>query len=295
MDIRVLRYFAATVQAGSISKASAALYITQPTLSRQFKELEDELGQQLFIRGSRSITLTPAGELFYQRALSILDLVNKTKAEFDARDQELSGTVSIVAGESPSMSTLADILTAFHKDYPNVRINMHTGDESQVRYMLKSGLADFGLIIYSTGKGFSEFDYLMLPNADRWGVMVRDDSPLAGKEQLTAKDVYSVPLICPEQIYRNDELKSFLNGPVSSLNIAATYRMTYNGYLMARAGFADLLGLEGIVRLAPEDHLRFVPLKPEIKAHLAVVWQKQQNHGKAAARFLTYLQQRTQA
>ena len=82
MDIRVLRYFLAVAREENISKAAEYLHITQPTLSRQLKELEDELNVSLFTRGKRSITLTDKGMLLRKRAEEITSLMDKTEVEF---------------------------------------------------------------------------------------------------------------------------------------------------------------------------------------------------------------------
>ncbi|MBQ9881901.1 MAG: LysR family transcriptional regulator, partial [Synergistes sp.] len=84
MEIRVLRYFLAVAREGSITNASNSLHITQPTLSRQLKDLEDELGHKLFRRGSHNMSLTNEGFIFRKRAEEIIDLADKTENEFRA-------------------------------------------------------------------------------------------------------------------------------------------------------------------------------------------------------------------
>ena len=103
MEIRVLEYFLAIAREESISKAAEALHITQPTLSRQMKELEDEFQKQLFIRGNRKITLTKDGILLKQYAQEIINLTQKAERELLKEQDDLSGDIYIGGGESASM------------------------------------------------------------------------------------------------------------------------------------------------------------------------------------------------
>lgn len=157
MDIRVLRYFVAVVETKSVTAAAEALHITQPTLSRQFKELEDELGKKLFERGSRHITLTEAGELFYRRALMILELFNNTKEEITAKNDEISGTISIAMGESPVLNFLAKNLTEFKQKYSKVKFNIVSCNDDTMRYLLKTENCDFGVAISASEIGLNEY------------------------------------------------------------------------------------------------------------------------------------------
>ncbi len=104
MDIRVLQYFLAVAREESITKAAEALRMTQPPLSRQLKDLEEELGKQLFIRGSKKITLTEDGMLLRKRAEELVDLMEKTKAELTSSSENISGDIYIGCGETESIS-----------------------------------------------------------------------------------------------------------------------------------------------------------------------------------------------
>lgn len=289
MDIRSLRYFIAAVQQGSLTKASAVLCITQPALSRTFRELEEELGQKLFERGARSITLTSAGETLYQRALSLIEMFEATRAELTAPHQPVQGTVRIIAGESAGNSFLTDLFAGFHRQYPQVRLKLLAGDEGCVQSMLASGAADFGVLFFSDGRGFDAFDYVLLPYQDSWGLITADPE-LADCQGITPDLLKTRPLICSEQIFLNDELRSWLGAPVSSLQIQATYSLIYNAWLLARSGFGDLLCFKDLAPLLTQDTLHFIPLTPALTVRSALVWPKAFMHSTAALKLLSFLQ-----
>ena len=106
MELRVLRYFLAVAREGSMTGASRTLHVTQPTLSRQLQDLEDELGRQLFIRGSHSLTLTAEGMLLRKRAEEILEMVHKTESEFSSMGETIAGDIYIGGGETEPVDIL---------------------------------------------------------------------------------------------------------------------------------------------------------------------------------------------
>ena len=289
MDIRVLRYFIAVVETKSVTAAAEALHITQPTLSRQFKELEDELGKKLFERGSRRITLTDAGELFYRRALMILELFNNTKAEIGAKNDEISGTISIAMGESPVLNFLAHNLTELKQKYSKLKFNIVSCNDDTVRYLLKTEVCDFGVMISASEIGLNEYSYLTLPLKNSWGVLVRPESPLYDKEFITPDDLKKVPLLFSTQSLRNEEFRSWLNAPTSKLNIVCTYNLPQNAYMLAEANLADMVCLKDCVNLKQNSQMKFIPLKPALEASGFLVWKEQRTPSKVAAKFIEHL------
>ena len=202
MDIRVLRYFLAAAEQQSISGAAQKLHVTQPTLSRQFMELEEELGHTLFVRSNRKLRLTPKGELFYERARSIVNLIDRTKEEIRAED-ELTGDIRIAAGETPALGSLARAIARLQKEAPKVRFHIVSGAEAQVKSELHSGLTDFGVFVgIADTIGYSS---IKLRQKDVWGVLTRIDGPFAGKKQIEASDLAGQPLLCSEQSFSRNE------------------------------------------------------------------------------------------
>ncbi|MBR1731351.1 MAG: LysR family transcriptional regulator, partial [Ruminococcus sp.] len=197
MELRVLQYFLAVAREESISGAANALHLSQPTLSRQLKDLEDELGKQLFIRGSKRITLTDEGRILKNRAEEIVSLVEKTASEIAVSDEHIYGDVFIGAGETVGVRYLTKAAKTVRDKYPDIHFHIISGDRSDVVERLDSGLVDFGLIFGSVDD--TKYESIKIPNSDMWGVLMRKDSPLAKKEAIEPKDLYEKPLIVSRQ------------------------------------------------------------------------------------------------
>ena len=179
MELRVLRYFLAVAREGTIVGAAKVLHVTQPTLSRQLQELEEELGQQLFLRSNRSITLTQEGHFLRKRAEEILEIVNRTEADFYSMGENVAGSVHIGGGESRAMKLITDTIRELRDNYPDIRYDLYSGNAEDVMERLDKGILDFGILIQPVD--ISRYDSVTLPVRDIWGVVMRKDCPLAGK------------------------------------------------------------------------------------------------------------------
>lgn len=289
MELRVLQYFLAVAREQTISGAAEYLHLSQPTLSRQLKDLEDELGKQLFIRGNRKIILTDEGMTLRKRAEEIMELVRKTENEIMLSDENITGDVYIGAGETEALRFLAKAAHRLQKDYPQIRIHIYSGDTADVTERLNKGLIDFGVLFEPTD--LSEYNHLPLPQRDEWGVLMRRDAPLAAKAAITPEDLYDQPLIISRQQKAGSALALWLQQDFAKLNIAATYSLLYNGSLMVEEGMGYALCLNHIINPTGESNLCFRPLAPKLEIGLNVVWKKYQLLTKAAERFLTKLQE----
>lgn len=289
MDIRVLQYFLAVAREESITKAAERLRMTQPPLSRQLKDLEEELGKQLLIRGSKKVTLTEDGMLLRKRAEELVDLMEKTKAEFTSSDENIGGDIHIGCGETEAISFLAQAARDLQKKHPLIHYHIYSGDAERVMERLDKGLIDFGLLVGSVD--INKYDYLKLPLKDTWGVLMRRDSPLAEKECIIAEDLWDKPLILSHQASANSEMFSWLKTDISRPNIVATYNLVYNASLFAKKGFGYVITLDGIINTTGDSELCFRPLYPTLEAGLCIVWKKYQVFSKASNAFLQQLQQ----
>ena len=133
MEFRVLKYFLTVVREENITKAANVLHITQPTLSRQLAQLEEDIGVKLFNRGTRKISLTNEGMLLRRRAEEIISLVDKTEQELNEQDEMLDGVISLGCGELSSVSTLADILAGFKKKHPLIVYDLYTANADEIK------------------------------------------------------------------------------------------------------------------------------------------------------------------
>ncbi|MCH5256370.1 MAG: LysR family transcriptional regulator [Lachnospiraceae bacterium] len=290
MDIRILRYFLAVVREESISGAAEFLHITQPTLSRQLMDLEDELGVKLLNRGKRNqrITLTEEGMLLRKRAEEIVALTDKTISEFDTSHDIISGDIFIGGGETNAMRLIARIGKRLQADHPMIRYHLFSGNADDVMERLDKGLLDFGLFIGAAN--MERYNYLRLPDTDTWGLLMRNDSPLAAKESIRAKDLENIPLIVSRQSMVHNELSGWSGYDIEKLNIVATYNLVYNASLMVDEGFGYALCLDRLVYSADNNNFCFRPLEPRLETHLDIAWKKYQVFSKAAEKFLEALQ-----
>ncbi len=289
MELRELKYFLAVAREQSISKAAEALFITQPNLSRQMQNLEKEIGQQLFIRGTKKITLTDVGQLLRKRAEEIMELYNQTEAELHTPITDISGDIYIGGGESYVMGLIAKAAHSVQCDYPNVKFHIFSGDSGTVSERLDKGLIDFGIFIEPFD--LSKYDHLRLPLYDTWGVIMRKDSPLAQKEYITPEDLWDKPIIRSRQSIGKNKIGEWFKKSEEELNIVATGNLLYNMSLLVEEGLGYAVSLDKILNTSGNSNLCFRPLYPQLISHLDIAWKKYQVFPKCAEIFLKRLQE----
>ena len=291
MELRVLQYFLAVTREQSISGAAESLHLSQPTLSRQLKELEEELGRQLFIRGNRRITLTEEGMILRRRAEEILELVKKAEHEVSLSDETLAGDITIGAGETDGVRLLANAAQMIQKEYPLVHFHIISGDRVTVTEEMDRGLIDFGLLFGRIDP--SKYESIQVSCKDRFGVLMRRDSPLAEKKAISPEDLRTQPLILSRQALQDASLQAVFGNDSEKLNIVATYNLLFNGSLMVDEGMGYAVCLDRIINVSGESSLCFRPFEPEVEAPLSLVWKKYQTLTKAAEKFLSKCQEWT--
>lgn len=293
MEIRVLRYFLAVAREESITAAANFLHLTQPTLSRQIHDLEEELGQKLLIRKSHRIALTPEGMLLRKRAEEILSMVDKTESEFRSLETTISGDVYIGSGETQAVRQIAGIIQGLQRDYPAIHYHMHSGNAQDITDRLDNGLLDFGLLIQPAD--ITKYDSLVLPAKDVWGVIMRKDSPLAAKPFVQKEDLRTVPLLCSRQAIlsqrHGNAFASWFGSEFEKLNIVCTYNLIYNAAIMVEEGIGYAVTLDNLVNTSANSALCFRPLSPKLESGLNMVWKKYQVFSPAAEIFLQRLQE----
>lgn len=292
MDVRVLRYFLTVAREGSITGAADFLHVTQPTMSRQLKDLEQELGRKLFTRSSHSIILTDEGMLLRKRAEEIVDMVDKLEAEFRFMGETISGDVYIGSGETDAMKQIARVARDLQVSYPNIRYHLYSGNEDDVTERLDKGLLDFGMLIQPAD--LSKYNYINIPAKDVWGVVMRKDSPLASKDTIQASDLINLPLICSrqalKQTFSKNEFADWFGENFDKLNVVTTYNLAYNAAIMVEEGIGYAVTLDKIVNTSSDSNLCFRPLEPRLESGLNIVWKKHQVFSTAADMFLKEIQ-----
>ena len=294
MEIRVLKYFLAVASAGSITGAAKSLYLTQPTLTRQMKELEEELGHKLLVRGKHKVSLTREGMLLRLRAEEIMDLVGKTAAEFNAIGKTVSGEVFIGAGESFVMKYIVEVIREMRMEHKQIRFHLYTGNFEDVAAKMERGVLDFGVFVQPAD--ISKYFSLPLPEKDLWGVLMRSDCALAQKEEVELEDLRGLPLIQSRKIAGAHGVRSafgeWFGGELDKLQVAATYNLIFNAAQLVKAGVGYAICLDKRQRIPEEDELCFRPLKPRLESEVDIVWPKARRFSPATELFLERLQEK---
>ena len=294
MELRVLRYFLAIAREGSITNAAAFLHVTQPTLSRQIKDLESELGKRLFIRGSHSMTLTAEGMLLRKRAEEIISMVDKTESELSSMEGVVGGDIYIGGGETRAVRLVAEVAGELREDYPGIRYHLFSGNSEDVTERLDKGLLDFGILIEPAD--ISKYDYIGIPAKDTWGVIMRKDSPLAQKKAVAREDLIGVPILLSRQAIlaeRGDNaFVGWFGEDFNRLDIVTTFNLVYNAAIMVDAGLGYAVSIDNIANTSKDSSLCFRPLEPRLESGLNIVWKKYQVFSPPAELFLERLREK---
>ncbi len=287
MELRVLQYFLAAAREQSITGASEYLHLSQPTLSRQLKDLEEELGKKLFIRGNRRITLTEEGMILRKRAEEITQLVKKTEDEIALSDETVAGNIFIGAGETDAVRYVIKAEQELRNEYPLVHFHMQSGDRMTISESLDKGLADFGLVFGEIDS--SKYESIKIPYSDTWGILMRRDSPLSKKKFIEPEDLWDKPLILSRQECTESALLPWFRREKDQLNIIGTYNLLFNASLMVEEGLGYALCLDKIINVSGDSRLCFRPLYPKMQIGTHIIWKKYQVLTRPAERFLEQL------
>lgn len=286
MELRVLRYFLAVAQKRNITKAAQELLISQPTLSKQLADLEDELGVQLFIRGHRQITLTDEGEYLQTRAREITQLAEQTALNIKGQEV-ISGTISIGAGESIAMERIMRVLSEIIKDYSDVKVRLISGNADEMETALQHGSIDFAVLM--ANRSLDNYHHLQIPESDRWGLVMRKDDSLANKAEISPEDLADLPLLMSEQAIEEHRFQSWWGNLDRKMNIIGTYSLVFNAQLMVAQGSAYLVTFDHLINNANNSQLTFRPLAPALIETTNVIWKKNVTQSKAAQLFIKRL------
>lgn len=287
IETRLLQYFLAVARELNITKAAEALYIAQPTLSKQMMELERQLGKQLFIRGKRKLTLTEEGNFLRGRAQEIIELMDNTEAAFHTEETMLSGHITIGCGETVAMDWIAGLLADFHSRYPDVQLHTHSGDADIVLDRLDKGLVDMGLLLGPIRQ--EKYDYLNLRQKDIYGLLMPEDCELARQESINIDQLKSLPMIMSQQTFSGHQELEWFGSDYSVMNVVATYNLIYNATFLVERGVGYALCLDRLVNTRGRN-LTFRPITPELSVDLYIVTKKYQTLSPAAKLFLKQIQ-----
>ena len=283
MEIRVLKYFLMVSREENITKAANLLHITQPTLSRQLRQLEEELDVKLFDRGTHNITLTEEGMLLKRRAQEIVSLAEKTKQEFNKEKDNLTGEIAIGCGEIHGMNILSEIMASFHEKYPLVTYEIYSGNADIIKEKIENGTLDIGLLIEPVD--ISKYEFVRIPIKEEFGLFVRKDSPLTKKEYIIPEDLLNLPIISPKRYLEQNEISSWFGDYAEEINIISTYNLMYNATIMVEKNLGVLIGIKLDVKY---KDLSFIPLKPKIELGSVLAWKKSQRFSPVIKEFIEH-------
>lgn len=285
MELRVLKYFLMAAREENITKAAHLLHVTQPTLSRQLMQLEEELGVKLFERSRHRIILTEDGMLLKRRAQEIITLAEKTEREFVRREGEMVGEVSIGSGELKSSRFLGEAVAAFQKKHPMVQFRIYSGDSDNIKEQIEQGLLDLGLLMEPVD--ISKYEFIQIPVKEEWGILVHEDSPLARKESVKPENLISCSLLIGQRELVHQQVRNWFGSLSEEMNMVANGNLQYNMAMMVRsqAGVAVTIKLD-----CQYDHVRFVPLSPPLESNTVLVWKKIQPFSPAVTAFIEFFQ-----
>ena len=286
MEIRTLRYFLAVAREENMTRAAELLHVTQPTLSKQLKSLEDELGKKLFTRHSFSIKLTEEGVLLRNRAEDLVVMADRIEKEFISLDDITGGDLYFGLAESYQISLLAREINTFKQNYPNLRYHITSGDTEQVVEKLDKGLLDFAVLAEIPDA--SKYDSLVFPEADIWGVVMPSDSPLAKKKAIRVDDLIGLPLFCSGQGWEKD-IPGWAKDKMDQLHLEGSFRLSYNASLFAKEHLGILLTFDKLVDTSADSGLVFRPLTPKLETNLYLIWKKYQTFSPIAERFMNQI------
>lgn len=289
MELRVLRYFVTVAREENITKAAELLHITQPTLSRQIAQMEDELGVKLFEREKRGLILTSEGLLLRRRAEEILELVQKTERDLVNQDQLLEGTVSIGSGDLAAVEVLAELIDSFHKKYPAVSFDVYTGSADNIKDRMDRGLTDIALLMEPIN--LDRYGYIRIHQNEEWVVVMHPDSPLAELDSISPKDLRGIPLILPTRLSAKNEVIQWLGKEFKNMNILFTSNLPSNSSVMAYHKLACSIIIKGSISFWDSAKIVYKPLSPDLKATTVLIWRRGQPFSQATEKFIEYCQE----
>ena len=286
MEIRTLRYFLAVAREENMTRAPEILHVTQPTLSKQLKSLEEELGKELLTRHSFSIKLTDEGILLRDRAEDLVQMADKIEQEFLSLDDITGGELYFGLAESYQIKYLARAIKVFKEQYPSLHYHITSGDTEQIADKLDKGLLDF--LVLAELPDNRKYEYISFPESDVWGLIIPADDPLAEKETISVSDLKGLPLFCSDQAW-NNELKEWAGTDFPDLTQEASFRLAYNGSIFTRERLGYLLTFKNLIDTSEGSGLVFRPLSPRLETMLYITWNRYQTFTPIAERFLQYL------
>lgn len=286
MELRLLKYFLIVAREENITKAAEVLHITQPTLSRQLAQMEEELGVQLLVRGKRKITLTEEGMLLRRRADEMIQLLNKTEKELKEQENMIDGVIQIGSGELASSKIIPEVFSKFKEKYPKVTLDVYTGNADQIKERMDHGLLDIGLLLEPVN--IEKYDFIRLPMKERWVMIMPKDDPLTQKDDISVDDIKGKPIIVTHRSAVKNEVENWFGDVFKEMDIVATHNLSANSAHLVEKGIGYAIVLEGSVSFYDPAFVVSRPLNPVLESTSVLVWKKNQLFSPTVQKFLNF-------
>ncbi len=285
MEIRVLKYFIEVVKSGSMTRASEVLHITQPSLSKQIKLLEEELGQKLFRRSQYKMVLTEVGESFLERAKEIVDLSDLTLSEYTSKDKEIGGTLSIAFADGSFSGNVVDVVNSFRNAYPKVQMQFYSGSLEYIHELNQKKIADITCNYFGSdpeGVRFIKTDHIR-----RTGLLMRRGDMLETYTDLSEEVFSELPIIMPWGTLL-DEKGEDIAIPVSRQNIVALVEEPFAFISLIKNAGAYIFCLEPPADILSRNDVIFRPVRPSHTSKLYFVQRATANPTETMDAFMNY-------
>lgn len=290
MENRVLSYFLMIAREESITKAAERLHITQPTLSRQIAQMEEEYGVKLLDRSGRRVSLTPAGILLRRRAEEILSLVHQTERELEESDALMEGTVRVAGGDLAANYDFIQLIKEFRAMYPKVGFDYFAAVSTEIKERINQGLTDVGLLVDSYE--FEKYEYLPIGEPRKNGIYMPIDDPLAEKETIHPKDLEGKTIILASRQDLNAKFKSWAKDSLQTYDLGLSVSLPTNKAIMVECGMGYFVASEGVLPMMDTRKICYRPLEPDITIHTMLAWRRNQPFSLAAGTFIKFLKER---
>lgn len=288
VEIRVLQYFLMVAREENITRAANQLHMTQPTLSRQLMQLEEELQTPLFIRGKRKIELTEAGRLLRRRAEEIVSLVDKTEIEV-MQNEEMSGEIMIGTGVfDASQIFLPQVIESFHEDYPQVRFDIYTGNADLIKDRLDNGLVDIGILLEPVD--IEKYNFIRLPKKERWGIIISKNHELANNDTVSADDLKKINLLSTNRTIVQSEIFNSLNIDTDDIDFPVTYNFISTILPLIKKNIGAAVSVEGAYKAYNQEDVVFLPFSPQLSTGVVIVWKKHYTLSRILKKFITLIE-----
>lgn len=284
MEIKDMQAFYAVVEEGNISHAAMRLDMAQPALSRQMKRLEDNLGVQLFERGSRRIRLTEPGRLLYSRVEHILSMVDSTVQEIMEIGSGVAGTLRLGTVTSSGALLLPELMREFHRRVPQVTFQIWEAEGTRVLEMLDHRVIEIG--ITRTQVDANLYESLMLTNEPLVIVMNRDQLCGESADEVRISELRSQPIILPLR-WKGAFLTQCKQEGFMPDVICESDSIVQN-VLAVRAGLGCALLPHSARSLLTDDGQLVLKklVEPEIMTHTVMSWLRNHPLSAGASRFV---------